>query len=167
VTTRHAALCLFAALHLFVVACGALRVAWLEAPAGIAGKALKAYAGLSGADATYGFFAPAVPPRRRVRLELVDADGKQDVALLHDGASPEARSSLKSLLALFAKTPAARHDIAAYWAARMFDEHPGAMRVTAAVEEMVTPSMVSYLDGARPSWSRIYTETFTRLVPRR
>ena len=162
-TPRHAAVCLFAGLHLFVVVCGALRVAWLESPAGVVGELAKTYAALSGADSSYGFFAPAVPPRRRVRLQLLTNDGKRrDVALVRDDAPPESRSSLKALLSFFVRTPAARHGLAESWASRMLDRQRNVVEVTVAVEEMETPSMARYREGARPFWRRLYAETFSR-----
>src|SRR4051794_39472195 len=85
--------------HLALVSLGALQV---RLPDGsLPGKAIARYAALSGADSTYGFFAPFVGTQLRMAFEVTDRAGRTAEESLQLGDNREIRLRIANAVALF------------------------------------------------------------------
>lgn len=169
--TRRRLFAAAVALHLLIVACGAARLT--PAPPGTAAEyATRLYMALSGADGTYGFFAPVVDPQVRVRFVVAGADGRERVVSLRDGSTGEAnlrRSGVARLLRT--ADPGRRDEVLRSLTASVLDRHADVARVTALVEvygvrrpagPIEFPSMAEYRDGVRPDWQLVDAASFVR-----
>ena len=157
--------------HLVLVVCGAARLNLV--PSGTAADfATRLYANLSGADSSYGFFAPGVDPQIRVRFRLADATGRERVVTLLDGATGEANLRKGGVGRLLPTgTPDRNERLLRSLAASVFLRHPEAGRVTALTEvygvrrsdgRIEFPSMADYRGGMRPGWCEVNAVTFAR-----
>jgi hypothetical protein len=154
------------AAHLTLVVWGAGNMPSL--PDGPVAQALRWYSALSGADGSFGFFSPGVPPQYRAQFTLVGKDGRTWTDTLERGGSHEARLRLSGIAdKLFPLDPEERppdfqRTLTASWAAALFARHPEASRVVVRVEAYEVPSLADYQGGARLDWETIYEVTFTR-----
>lgn len=154
---------MLAAGHLSLVAVGG--AGWMRELGGRhAGRAVRWYGAMSGADAGYSYFAPHVGSELRIRFVLSDAHGRQWEDRLTADHNQEVRLRVGSMTGLFPADPEAevfRHDLAASWAATMFGRHPTAERVIVEVDVHDVPSMADYRAGYRPEWVTVYAATFS------
>lgn len=149
-----------ALLHLFLVVCGA--AGWpLFSSDSTAGKTLRAYGSLSGADNGYGFFAPGVAAQLRPRFQLEDQAGNVWEDTLEATLSHEASLRLGGAIGM-AAYPDLRPDLAASWAATMLGRHPSAVRVTVIIEIMYLPTMEQTKVGEAVEWLQLFEGTFER-----
>lgn len=156
--------------HLVVVVCGA---AYLlpDRDSGLAAQLFRWYASMSGAESSYGFFAPAVGAKHSARFFLSDAQGAtwQDT-LLHT-ASTEARLRLSGIVeqpfmsGQTAEFPEWRKRLVTSWAATMFSRHPSAVALSVKVEYYDIPPITEYRAGSRPNWEKVYEAEFRRQPP--
>src|SRR5258708_1561918 len=112
-TKRHALPCLIAARPAFLIACGAARLP----PVG-AGKLIRGYGGLTGADSSYGFFAPGIGEQLRASFVLVDGAGRTWEDVLDPGGNREVELRVGSILGM-SSMPEIGEAVRASWAARM------------------------------------------------
>src|SRR5438270_312272 len=131
-STRQLLAALLAGGHLILVVCGAAN---LSAPkwTRIAGKGLRWYGAVSGADSGYGFFAPGVASQTRATFTLADADGRTWTGDLAAGDNHEVQLRLGAMVST-AASPAIRRKLAASWAGKLFADHPEAEHVQIRVE---------------------------------
>jgi hypothetical protein len=150
-----------AALHLALVACGALGIVFgrnLDAA-----MAIGHYAAASGADSSYGFFAPAVASQCRAFMTMRDAAGREwRDSLAHDPRSVFGLRATSILDSIPSLSDRLRRGVTASWASAMFGRHPSAVTVLVSVELHVLPTMAEWRDGVRPSWMTIYEARFVR-----
>lgn len=159
--------------HIMLVAMG---MAHIELPVDTTpGQLLRIYTGISGADKSYGFFAPGVRHQERAIFVLTDADGKQWQDNLEFGSSREANLRLGST----ANVLRAVDDETAFhfmrsMAAKMFARHPSAQTIEVQIQayciklpggegtvaQVDFPTMAEYRAGKRPSWIDLYSLTF-------
>ena len=125
-----------------------------------AGRVVRAYGDFSGANNSYGFFAPSVASEVRARFVLVDPRGLRYGDSLKAG-KPEVDLRVHTLLNFFPVNEA-QDLFARSWAALMLGRHPGADTVVVLVDIYDLPTMRAWRDGARPSWSPFYRGTFAR-----
>jgi hypothetical protein len=145
--------------HLALVACGAARVSIPGRSA--AGRAVNAYAALSGADNAYGFFAPSVAADVRAVLVTTDRAGRARASVLGFSDSTEADFRLATAVGLFPRASAPlRRALAASWAGSLLGADPGSESVLVRVEYQDLPTMRDYRAGRRPSWVPLYEGTF-------
>ncbi len=161
-TPRHGLLTGLAALHLLMVACGALHVPFSGMAATVSPWA-RAYGHWTGSSSGFSFFAPGVSPAVRVSFDLEGASG----APLHDDfRSDNGAVSLRiHSMNLRFNLEESRDALARAWAAAMFGRHPDARSVTVRVESLQLPSMEAHLQGSRPLWTEAYRAVFERRVP--
>jgi hypothetical protein len=159
-TKRTACLVAFAAGHLFLVACGAAGFGLLPEGTG-AEKALRCYGAMTGADNTYGFFAPDVAEEARGFLTITDPDGRSWTEPVVEGDNEEVRLRLSSMYGVAAGGEQ-RRGLAASWAARAFGRHPEARVITVRIDLYEVPTMEDYRDGDRPEFVTIYERSFVR-----
>lgn len=145
--------------HLLLVACGAAhvnlgRITPLR-------SLLTAYGSYSGANMSYGFFAPSVSPQLSATFTMRDARGRswQETGLRGD--TNEANLRLASTINMVSY-PEHRDAVARSWAASMFGRYPNATEVRMQVTSQLMPYMDAYRAGLRPKWEVIYEGKFTR-----
>ena len=150
-----------AAAHLLLAVLGA--VGWYPAGAAFPGNVLAEYGEASGADSSYGFFAPAVSAQCRTTMTMRDATGRTwDDALLQDSSTV---FGLRTATALdsFVKLPnKVQRGVAGSWAGVMFDRYPDAREVAVSVDIQMLPTMAEWRRDERPTWKLIYRGTFVR-----
>lgn len=160
-TARHAFLTGLAALHLFLVACGASGVGLLP-PGSTSWKWLRLYGELSGADNRYGFFAPAVGYQLRTLFTFVDKDGHSWEETHERGTTPESNLRLGGLTdAAWAQGEADRRQIHS-WAASALGRNPKAVAVNITIQSYYLPGMWEYRQGMRPKWYPVFQTVYTR-----
>jgi hypothetical protein len=157
---RFGLLTAFAAFHLVLVACGAAHIR-LFSPRTPVGHTVDAYAALSGADNTFGFFAPGVAPRFTVQFTLTDDAGRSWDEQAEQGVTREANLRFDSMASMFT-FKGLRGKVGASWAAALFGRYPHVRQVEILAEAEVMPTMEAYRDGLRPESETVYNATFTR-----
>ena len=101
----------------------------------------------SGADSSYGFFAPAVGAPHQARFLLKDDSGSTWWDTFDQAGNSEARLRLTGIVdgAFMSgdvdEFPQWRKRLVSSWAATMFTRHPSAVSLTVTVEAYVVPSM--------------------------
>jgi hypothetical protein len=154
---RHLCITVVAACHLALVVCGASGQRLLAG----AGPAIRLYGVLSGAENSFGFFAPGVASQIRVTFTLQDQAGRQWTLAPPSAGGREVELRMISMLSLFrAEGDELRDVLAASWAGTMLVRSPEARQVTVLVEEQVLPAPDPYRQGARPRWEMLYQATF-------
>lgn len=152
---------ILAAGHLLVVLCGAC-YCLPDRSSGAGAQALRWYASMSGADASFGFFAPDVGSSHRAKFLLRDGEGRTWWDGFDRTTSHEAWLRLSGIVEVaFMNTkaetePAWRQRLVRSWAACMFTRHPTAVSLTVTVEGYQVPTMADYRAGARPGWWVVY-----------
>ena len=143
--------------HLGMVVLGACRANLVHSP--VLGK----YAALSGADSSYGFFAPGVGSQLRANFSVIDGSGKERQTALDEGGSHEVALRTASIVGLFwdeVKQESVRRAIAASWAGKLFSRNASAKEVVIRLDSYDLPSMKDYRRGVRPQWVPFYRAKF-------
>jgi hypothetical protein len=160
-TVRHAFFTGLAALHLFLVSCGAAKVNLLP-PTSSAWKWLRLYGEVSGADNQYGFFAPVVGYQLRTLFTYTDKDGATWEETHDRGASAESNLRLGGLTdAAWGEEEFDKLQIRS-WAASALGRNPTAVSVHIAIQHYQLPSMWEFRHGSRPKWVTMHETTFAR-----
>ncbi len=149
-----------AAFHLVLVAASAAHVRLFSFRTS-AGRAGITYAALSGADASFSFFAPAVAPQFQSHFALTDDTGKTWEESGDQGTTHEANLRFDGVTGMFVYERF-RDQIGRSWAAALFGKYPHVRQIDILAEAENMPTMPHWLDGARPQWDTVYTGTFTR-----
>jgi hypothetical protein len=159
--TIRTAWALAAGAHLALVAVGAAGAEF--AGAGAVPSVLAHYGHLTGADNTYGFFAPSVSSQCRVSFTMRDAAGGTWRDELVGGEESALSFRSQSAVDAIGKLPDdLRRALSASWAGTMFARHPRAQYVVVEVEVEELPTMSAWRDGARQQWAPLYRATFVR-----
>jgi hypothetical protein len=150
-----------AAAHLACVSLGALEVRF---PGGsLPGRAIAWYAALSGADSSYGFFAPVVGTQLRMTFEVTDRAGKTAEEPLRLGDNREISLRIANVVAMFwIQDGDLRRTLSASLAGKVLAMHPEAESVAARLDVFEMPTMEGYREGNRPWWSLHYRARFVR-----
>jgi hypothetical protein len=150
---------LLAAAHLVVVALGACHVDLRRG--GLLGRALGAYAALTGAEASYGFFAPGFDGELFATFEITGPDGRATTDVLETGASTEADFRMRNIVGMFyLGDDAWRRALCASWAGKMMARHPGAESVLVSLASYDLPSMDEVRRGHPAGWATRYRARF-------
>jgi hypothetical protein len=157
---RFAILTVLAAFHLLLVFCGAAHIRLISTRTPV-GHAIEGCAALSGADNSFGFFAPAVAPQFSVQFTLTDDSGKTWEETAEQGTTREANLRFDSMASMFTYKKL-RGKVAASWAAALFGKYPHVRQIEILAEAEDMPTMEGYRDDFRPEWETVYTATFTR-----
>ncbi|RYZ36298.1 MAG: hypothetical protein EOO71_32335 [Myxococcaceae bacterium] len=162
-TSWHGLFTGLAALHLLLVACGALRIPIVAHSPDAVRPWAKGYTHWTGASSGYSFFAPGVGPAVRVSFELEHASGER----LRDDFQFENSAvnvRIHSMMLRFGIQDR-RDNLARAWAAVMFGRHPEARSVIVHVDVLDIPSMEAHRGGELPLWSEKYRAVFERRTP--
>jgi hypothetical protein len=124
------------------------------------GRFLVLYGSYTGADNSFGFFAPSVASERRAAFTLEDEQGRRWDDSLTVGTNREANLHLLPLLLIFSDEDLEPY-FAASWAGSMLGRHPEACKVELRVEQCVLPTMADYRAGTRPEWVTVYEAGFS------
>ena len=116
--SRLTYLAAFALGHLFLVICGAAHSRPVS-PDNLLGQIAATYSAVSGADTSYGFFAPKVSPQLRAEFVLTDALGEEWTDDGDWGQNAEAKLRFASSISMV-NYEEMRDGVAASWAAAMF-----------------------------------------------
>lgn len=120
----------------------------------------------SGADSSYGFFAPAIGSKARAVFDLVDEDGKKfENISLSSEKEREIQIRLGGLYDEFTKKDLDanfRKPLAASLAAAIFSKFANAKEVTLHVQEFSPITMEEYQKGQRATWSEYYQARFIK-----
>jgi hypothetical protein len=158
---------MLSALHLAAVICGACYLP-PERSRTPAAQMFRWYATMSGADTSYGFFAPNVGDLHRARFLLRDEKGQTWWDSFDVTKSPEARLRLTGIVDCAFLTgeamesPEWRNRLVRSWSATMLNRHPSAASLTAVVEVYDVPTMAKYRAGSRPNWQGVYQAELQR-----
>lgn len=155
--------CIF--LHLVLVS---LSASYIKIAPEIPGKdIIDFYRKASGADSSYGFFAPTVGGKTRAVFDIVDPAGRkiESISLLRE-SDREAQIRLGGIYDQFTSEDAEdatfRKPLAASLAAAIFSEHADATEVILHVQEYWPNTMEEYRKGQRAQWSDYYAARFAR-----
>jgi hypothetical protein len=147
--------------HLITVVCGACYLL-PDGNSGPAAQIVRWYATMSGAESSYGFFAPVVGARHRAKFLLVDDNGCKSWETLDQPSSVEAQLRVTGIVENVFMSgdadefPKWRKRLVKSWAAAMFTRHPSAESLTVVVQFYDLPAIGEYRAGSRPSWKTVY-----------
>jgi hypothetical protein len=158
--TRQLLAAVVAGIHLMLVIGGAANIS-LPRWTGVAGRCIRWYGAVSGADSGYGFFAPGVASETRATITLTDGKGRTWTEAFEAGGNQEVQLRLGSMVST-AASPGVRRKLAASWAGKFFAIHPEVESVLVRVEYYDLPQMDEYRDGERPEWVTEYEVEFFR-----
>ncbi len=141
----------------------------------LSGKVLRVYTGLTGADKSYGFFAPGVRHQERATFVITDASGRQWEDDLEFGDSAEANLRLGSTANVLrgVDDETAFHFMRSM-ADKMFQRHPSAQTIKVQIQAygiklpgggqgvpaIDFPTMAEFRAGKKPQWIDLYSLTF-------
>jgi hypothetical protein len=147
-----------AIVHLLFVAAGAMR---LPLPASsVAAQAIGVYGAWSGADNSYGFFAPGVAAEWRAALDTYDP--RTSVWTTRTRVAPNLELAvLDSTINSNFSRKELRKALAASWAASELPQAPGAAAVVVRAEAYLLPTIAQYRSGARGAWRTLAAYAFT------
>lgn len=155
--------CIF--LHLTLVT---LSASYIEIADWIPGKsAIDFYRKASGADSSFGFFAPSIGIKARGLFDFVDSNGTKVTNIsLVPGSEREMQIRMGGIFDEFTSKDADdasfRKPLAASLAAAIFSKHSDAAEVTLHVQEFWPITMAEYRQGQRAAWSEYYAARFAR-----
>jgi len=147
-----------AAVHLAIVAAGAAGLRPDSRTS--AGALLETYGEYSGADNSYGFFAPAVAAEWRAAFDLYDAASGRWTTRTRPPTNRELALLDSTINGHFAREDL-REALAASWAAAAMAERPDAAVVVVRAEAFLVPTMEEYRGGARGRWQTLAAFAFT------
>lgn len=162
--SRKVLLCL-AFCHLVFVS---LSASYIKVADYIPGKnIIDFYLKATGADSSYGFFAPAIGVKTRALFDIVDHNGNKTVGVpLIAESEREVEIRLGGIFDEFTSEDADderfRKPLAASLAAAMFSQHKNAAEVTLHVQEFWPKTMEEYRQGEKAKWSDYYAARFVR-----
>jgi hypothetical protein len=159
-TRKHAVCTILAGGLLVVMACSAAQIPLFEGE-GFGDRTFRALAHYTGADGSYGFFAPSVASQVRAVFTLSDDEGNSWQDTLEGNRTRETELRFGSLLGQ-AMQPETQEAVVQSWAAQMLGRHPTATELLVRVEVYDMPTMEQYRAGERPEWNMLYEVTFTR-----
>lgn len=143
----------------------------------IPGQILRVYTGITGADKSYGFFAPGVRHQERAVFLMTDATGRRWESDLGFGQSAEANLRLGSTANLLrAVDDETAFHFMRSMAAKMFQRNPNAQTVKVQIQAygielpgkrngvplIDFPTMAEFRQGQRPEWIDLYALTFQK-----
>lgn len=149
--------------HLLLVT---LSASYIELQESLPGKnMLDLYKKASGADGTYGFFAPFIWGKARFTFDIIDEHGEKSQGIsLFDTPRREAEIRVGNLSEeLMRDKPEHkefRQKLGTSLAASVFSSHPGATEVVLRVDEYYPNTMEEYRQGKREIWSEAYRARF-------
>ncbi len=125
------------------------------------------YRKASGADSSYGFFAPSIGAKTRALFDIIDPSGaKIENISLAPNAVREVETRLGGIYDEFTSEDAEdanfRKPLAASLAAAIFSKHSHAAEVILHVQEFWPTTMEEYRQGERARWSDCYAARFAR-----
>ena len=124
---------------------------------------LSQYGFLSGADAGFSFFAPAVASLTRVTFTLSDAQGRSwNDTVFGDTATTWGLRSSAVTDALPDLDDRLLRGVTGSWAALLFGRHSQATSLVVEVEVEGLPTMDEWRAGERSHWIPAYKATFER-----
>jgi hypothetical protein len=151
-------------IHLGLVICGAAHLHFGRF--GHLGHWIDRYAQISGAGASYPFFAPVIGTTIRAQFDLYDWQhrglGTDDLV---SGLSRESELRIYNVIQMIDEdlfNDENRHMLASSWAGKILARHPEADSVKLRVEVFDLPSMAEFRQGIRWDWEPIYRATFIR-----
>lgn len=151
--------------HLLLVT---LSASYIGLPEFLPGKRIiDIYRKASGADGTYGFFAPFIWGKTRFTFDVIDEHGQKSQGLsLFDRPRREAEIRVGNLSEeLMRDNPEHREfrqKLGASMAASVFSSHPDATEVVLRVDEYWPNTMEEYRQGKREAWSEAYRARFSK-----
>jgi hypothetical protein len=147
-----------AAAHLAAVIFGAVR---FSVPgSSIPGKIFEVYAAYSGANNSYGFFAPGVAAQWRAAIDFYDPAHGTWTTGTRSAANLELAVLDSTINSLFSRDEL-REALAASWAGAAMPERPEAAVVLVRAEAFRVPTMEQYRKGARGEWLTLAAYAFT------
>lgn len=147
------------ALHLAVATAFAGRaLLWPDAPLP---EWLFAYAQVTAADQTFGYYAPVVASEWRMQLRGFSSARGDWEALAFAPRTAEGRQHL-TVLASFLQEPENRRGIAGSAAAYALRERPDIAVVSIEVQVESIPDFEHYRQGERKSWHTVEVLSFSR-----
>jgi hypothetical protein len=147
-----------AAAHLGVVICGAARLRF-DGPSNL-DAALGVYGAYSGANNSYGFFAPGVAAQWRASFDFYDRANKTWTTRTRVAPNLELAVLDSTITGLFSHEKL-RQALAASWAGMALAETPGAAVVVVRAEAFIVPTMEQYRRGVRGEWRSLAAYAFT------
>jgi hypothetical protein len=160
--------------HFGLAAAGVRKFDFRRVP--VVGATLDYYASLSGAKASYGFFAPEITGQADVEFELKDAVGATRVVPLEIGPTHEMKVRTQDVVERFAGIFLAnagkpeelvspeekdlRRSLAATLCGTVMGQHPEAREITFKLKNYGIVSMAQYRAGLRPRWDTVYEAHF-------
>ena len=151
-----------AMLQLVLVALGALEI---ELPnLGGLSKVLNIYGSATGANYSYGFFAPGIDGQLRARFQLGTGKNARIVSL-DTPSTHESALRVGNIIDQFwepddSDGEEVHHALLASLAGKMLSRHPEAKVISVKLERFDPVSMQQYLQGERPQWEEFYEATY-------
>lgn len=146
------------AVHVAIVASGAAGIRFAHST--LPGTLLEIYGAYSGADNSYGFFAPGVAAEWRAAFDLYDPATNRWTTRLRTPGNREVALLDSTINGHFARDDL-RESLAASWAAAAMAEAPSAAAIVVRAEAFLVPTMEDYRDGARGRWQTMAAFAFT------
>ena len=154
----HSIAAVAAGAHLAVVILGAARIPVPQSS--LAGKVYGVYGAYSGANNSYGFFAPGVASKWRAALDSYDPAEEKWTTWTKPAANLEL-GVLDSTITGYFSNDELREAFAASWAGSGMAQAPGAAVVVVRAEAFLVPTMAEYREGARGRWQTLAAYAFT------
>ncbi len=132
-----------------------------------AAKPINFYLKASGADSSYGFFAPSIGSKARGMFEIVQPDGKSVplISLLEEGGR-EAEIRIGGIYEEFLSDDFTergfRKPLSASLAASIFTRYQNAQEVIFHLQEYEPTTMADFRRGQRSQWADFYVARFKR-----
>ena len=151
--------------HLAFVAYGAAERHFSED--NLIGAALNYYSEMTGAGASYGFFAPGVDSQIRAQFEILHSNGQSSLVQLESGRNSEFYLRTGDIIENFEDQDSDdpmkfQRDLSTSLSGTIFARYPDARSVTIHLDKFEVVSMADYRNGQRPDWKRLYSATFTK-----
>lgn len=155
---------IFTLAHLTMVTLSAsyIKIDWIFAK-----PLMEFYQKASGADSSYGFFAPTIGGKTRAVFDVIEKDGtkKINIPLIHNSIREEEirmGGIFDEFISKDARDPSYRNPLAASLAAAMFSKDRDAVEVILHVQEFWSTTIAEYQRGQKAEWTDFYVARFTR-----
>jgi hypothetical protein len=130
-------------------------------------QAIDFYTGMSGADSSYGFFAPGIYGQLRMRFEVIDGKGRKTSVHLDTPRTHESAIRVGNIIDQFWEPDETEDEgqgihrsLVTSLAGKVLARHPGSNQVTAKLEQFEPVSMDEFRNGLRSKWKEVYEATF-------
>jgi len=176
---RYPLIALLAAGHMAIVTTGIFQINTSRIP--VLGPMLDYYGSITGAKASYGFFAPEITGQGGVEFEVIDGAGHTKIVPLMSATNHEvevrAADTVEQIAGMFMtaitdpaevnnpKTQALLHSLAASLCGTVMGNHPNAHEVVFRLRIFTPISMSDYRKGLRSHWETVYEARFRREPP--